>query len=55
MNPLNPLILQTSSPRQETESSKKEKCEHKAGVQGDLVTQDNFTNYTKVPSIDVCQ
>ena len=54
MNPVNPLILQTN-PRQETESSKKEKSEAKPGIQGDEVTIDNLTNYTKVPSIDACQ
>lgn len=54
MNWVNPLILQTN-PRQETESSKKEKSEARPGVQGDEVTVDNLTNYTKVLSIDACQ
>ena len=41
-------MLKTNS-RQEVEPSKKE------AVKGDEVTLDNVTNYTKVPTIDVCQ
>ena len=45
-------MLKTNS-RQEVESSKKEKLDR--AVKGDEVTLDNVTNYSKVPTVDVCQ